>query len=94
MPSTKVGVEKNARSARAWCLNTLGDESAVARHFVAVSTNTAEVTKFGIDPANIAARNVSEVPVPCGIDGNPISAVLVAVMEVRHHAGSAVVLGK
>jgi glucose-6-phosphate isomerase len=43
----------NARSARAWCLNTLKDESAVARHFVAVSTNTAEVTKFGIDPANM-----------------------------------------
>ncbi|HVU65879.1 MAG TPA: glucose-6-phosphate isomerase, partial [Ktedonobacteraceae bacterium] len=43
----------NARSARAWCLNALKDESAVARHFVAVSTNTAEVTKFGIDPANM-----------------------------------------
>lgn len=43
----------NARSARAWCLNALGDESAVAKHFVAVSTNTAEVTKFGIDPVNM-----------------------------------------
>ncbi|HXR65080.1 MAG TPA: glucose-6-phosphate isomerase, partial [Ktedonobacteraceae bacterium] len=43
----------NARSARAWCLSALGDESAVARHFVAVSTNTAEVEKFGIDPANM-----------------------------------------
>lgn len=43
----------NARSARAWCLSALGDEKAVARHFVAVSTNTAEVEKFGIDPANM-----------------------------------------
>ena len=43
----------NARSARAWCLSALRDESAVAKHFVAVSTNTAEVEKFGIDPANM-----------------------------------------
>jgi glucose-6-phosphate isomerase len=43
----------NARSARAWTLSALGAESAVAKHFVAVSTNTAEVTKFGIDPANM-----------------------------------------
>jgi glucose-6-phosphate isomerase len=43
----------NARSARAWLLQVLGDESAVAKHFVAVSTNTAEVKKFGIDPANM-----------------------------------------
>ncbi len=43
----------NARSAREWCLAALGDEAAVARHFVAVSTNAAEVTAFGIDPANM-----------------------------------------
>lgn len=43
----------NARSARAWCLKALGDESAVAKHFVAVSTNGAEVAKFGIDTANM-----------------------------------------
>ncbi len=43
----------NARSARAWSLNVLKDEQAVAKHFVAVSTNTEEVTKFGIDPANM-----------------------------------------
>jgi glucose-6-phosphate isomerase len=43
----------NARSARAWCLRKLGDEQAVRRHFVAVSTNAAEVSKFGIDPANM-----------------------------------------
>jgi glucose-6-phosphate isomerase len=43
----------NARSARQWCLAALGDEQAIARHFVAVSTNAAEVRRFGIDPANM-----------------------------------------
>src|SRR6202043_2359815 len=43
----------NAQSARAWSLGKLGDERAVARHFAAVSTNAAEVTKFGIDTANM-----------------------------------------
>ena len=43
----------NARSAREWCLAVLRDEAAVARHFVAVSTNAREVAKFGIDPANM-----------------------------------------
>jgi glucose-6-phosphate isomerase len=43
----------NARSARTWSLNQLKDEQAVARHFVAVSTNTQEVAKFGIDTENM-----------------------------------------
>jgi glucose-6-phosphate isomerase len=43
----------NARAARAWCIEALGTEAAVARHFVAVSTNATEVTKFGIDPVNM-----------------------------------------
>ncbi len=43
----------NARSARDWCLAALKDEAAVAKHFVAVSTNAEEVAKFGIDPANM-----------------------------------------
>jgi glucose-6-phosphate isomerase len=43
----------NAHTARQWCLRALGDEQAVARHFVAVSTNAAEVAKFGIDTANM-----------------------------------------
>jgi glucose-6-phosphate isomerase len=43
----------NAHSARKWLLDTLGDEKAVAKHFVAVSTNAAEVSKFGIDTANM-----------------------------------------
>jgi glucose-6-phosphate isomerase len=47
---TTLETMTNARSARAWCLRALGDERAVAKHFVAVSTNEAEVRRFGIDP--------------------------------------------
>jgi glucose-6-phosphate isomerase len=43
----------NAGSARAWLLSSLKDNSAVAKHFVAVSTNAEAVTKFGIDTANM-----------------------------------------
>ena len=43
----------NARSARDWVVGELGDESAVARHFVAVSTNAERVAEFGIDTANM-----------------------------------------
>ena len=44
----------NAHAARDWCLQKLGgDESGVAKHFVAVSTNAEEVGKFGIDTANM-----------------------------------------
>ena len=43
----------NAHTARDWALKQLGDEKAVAKHFVAVSTNAQEVTKFGIDTANM-----------------------------------------
>jgi glucose-6-phosphate isomerase len=43
----------NAGSARDWLLGTLKDPAAVAKHFVAVSTNEAEVKKFGIDPVNM-----------------------------------------
>ncbi|MGH3135971.1 MAG: glucose-6-phosphate isomerase [Gaiellaceae bacterium] len=43
----------NAHTAREWALATLGDESAIAKHFVAVSTNAEEVTAFGIDTDNM-----------------------------------------
>lgn len=43
----------NAASARSWLLRALGDEAAIARHFVAVSTNTDAVTAFGIAGDNI-----------------------------------------
>jgi glucose-6-phosphate isomerase len=46
---TTLETMTNARTARAWLLGALGDERAVARHFVAVSTNAAEVRAFGID---------------------------------------------
>jgi glucose-6-phosphate isomerase len=51
---TTLETMTNAQSARAWLLAGLGgDVKAVARHFVAVSTNAAEVGKFGIDTANM-----------------------------------------
>ncbi len=51
---TTLETMTNARSARAWSVGGLaGDEKSVARHFVAVSTNASEVTKFGIDTANM-----------------------------------------
>jgi glucose-6-phosphate isomerase len=43
----------NATSARDWVVRELGDESAVAKHFVAVSTNAERVSAFGIDTANM-----------------------------------------
>ncbi len=43
----------NARSAREWLLAKLEDEAAVAKHFVAVSTNAEEVSQFGIDTENM-----------------------------------------
>jgi glucose-6-phosphate isomerase len=43
----------NARSARQWAIAKLGGEAAIAKHFVAVSTNTERVKEFGIDPANM-----------------------------------------
>ncbi|NTU79901.1 MAG: glucose-6-phosphate isomerase, partial [Chloroflexales bacterium] len=50
---TTLETMANARTARAWLIAGLGAESAVAKHFVAVSTNAAEVSKFGIDTANM-----------------------------------------
>ena len=51
---TTLETMTNAHSAREWALKGLGgDEKAVAKHFVAVSTNTAEVAKFGIDTQNM-----------------------------------------
>ncbi len=43
----------NAHTARRWLVKALGDDKAVAKHFVAVSTNAKEVAKFGIDTANM-----------------------------------------
>ena len=43
----------NARSARDWFLRTAKDETAIARHFIAISSNVGEVIKFGINPAHM-----------------------------------------
>ncbi len=50
---TTLETMTNAHTARDWSLRTLRDEVAVAKHFVAVSTNEKEVKKFGIDTANM-----------------------------------------
>jgi len=50
---TTLETLSNAQAARAWLVQALGDEQAVRRHFVAVSTNAAEVARFGIDTANM-----------------------------------------
>jgi glucose-6-phosphate isomerase len=50
---TTLETMTNAHSARDWALASLGDEAAVAKHFVAVSTNAEKVTEFGIDTANM-----------------------------------------
>ncbi len=50
---TTLETMTNAHTARDWSLKKLGDQKAVAKHFVAVSTNAAEVSKFGIDTANM-----------------------------------------
>jgi glucose-6-phosphate isomerase len=50
---TTLETMTNARSARDWTLAALGDEAAIARHFVAVSTNGEKVSEFGIDTDNM-----------------------------------------
>ena len=50
---TTIETMTNAAVARDWIIAALGDQRAVARHFVAVSTNEPAVRKFGIDPANM-----------------------------------------
>jgi glucose-6-phosphate isomerase len=53
---TTLETMTNAQSARAWLVNALGDDAAVSRHFVALSTNKTRVAEFGID----ADRNMFE----------------------------------
>jgi glucose-6-phosphate isomerase len=50
---TTLETMTNAHSARDWALASLGDDAAIAKHFVAVSTNASEVEKFGIDTDNM-----------------------------------------
>ena len=55
---TTLETMTNAHTARDWALKTLKDPASIARHFVAVSTNTQEVSKFGIDTANLLGFGV------------------------------------
>jgi glucose-6-phosphate isomerase len=50
---TTLETMTNARTAREWVLSALGDEAAIAKHFVAVSTNARGVSEFGIDTGNM-----------------------------------------
>lgn len=50
---TTLETMTNAQTARAWIIKGLGSEAAVARHFVALSTNTEKVAAFGINTANM-----------------------------------------
>ena len=50
---TTLETMTNARTARQWTIDALGDERAIGRHFVAVSTNAEQVAAFGIDTANM-----------------------------------------
>ncbi|MBF0506826.1 MAG: glucose-6-phosphate isomerase [Nitrospirae bacterium] len=50
---TTLETMTNAHTARRWTLQAFGDDHAIARHFVAVSTNAEEVSRFGIDTANM-----------------------------------------
>ncbi len=50
---TTLETMTNAQTAKAWLVGKLGSEKSVAKHFVAVSTNALEVSKFGIDTANM-----------------------------------------
>jgi glucose-6-phosphate isomerase len=50
---TTIETVTNATSARSWLLDALGDDAAVAKHFVALSTNAEKVAEFGIDTANM-----------------------------------------
>lgn len=50
---TTLETKTNARTARAWLLSSMDAEEAIAKHFVAVSTNAKAVSEFGIDPRNM-----------------------------------------
>ncbi len=90
----------NARSARRWLLDGLGDERAVAKHFVAVSTNLEAVRAFGIDPANalpmwdwVGGRyslwSAIGLPIACAIGMDRFEELLAGAHAMDVHARSA-----
>ncbi len=86
----------NAHSARSWLLQTLKDEKAIAKHFVALSTNEAEVKKFGIDPANMfevwdwvggrySSWSAIGLPICCAIGYDRFHELLAGAHEMDQH---------
>ena len=90
----------NARSARDWLVRRLGDESAVRKHFVALSTNTKAVSEFGIDPENMfefwdwvggrySLWSAIGLPIACAIGMDRFEEMLAGAHEVDQHFQSA-----
>ncbi|MDB4997541.1 MAG: glucose-6-phosphate isomerase [Myxococcaceae bacterium] len=86
----------NAKSARAWLLGKLGDEAAVPKHFVAVSTAAAEVSKFGIDTNNMfgfwdwvggrySLWSAIGLPIACVIGMDAFEEMLAGAHEMDEH---------
>ena len=86
----------NARSAREWLVSRLGSEAAVPKHFVAVSTNAAEVAKFGIDTANMfgfwdwvggrySLWSAIGLPIACALGMDPFVELLEGAHEADEH---------
>jgi glucose-6-phosphate isomerase len=86
----------NAGSARAWLVDRLGDEGAVARHFVAVSTNAKGVSGFGIDPGNMfefwdwvggrySLWSAIGLPIACAVGMDRFEELLAGAHDVDEH---------
>jgi glucose-6-phosphate isomerase len=86
----------NARTARAWLLEHLKQEAAVARHFIALSTNTRAVQEFGIDPQNMfefwdwvggrySLWSAIGLPVACAIGMDRFEELLAGAHAVDEH---------
>ena len=86
----------NAQSARAWLLEALKDESAVAKHFIALSTNTQGVSEFGIDTENMfefwdwvggrySVWSAIGLPVACVIGMDNFEELLAGARDVDEH---------
>lgn len=90
----------NARSARAWLVERLGDERAVAKHFVALSTNAKAVSEFGIDTENMfefwdwvggrySLWSAIGLPIACVIGMDRFEELLAGAHELDRHFRSA-----
>ncbi len=86
----------NANTARRWALKTLKDKDAIAKHFVALSTNEEEVVKFGIDPVNMfefwnwvggrySSWSAIGLSICCALGFNNFSEILKGAYEMDQH---------